>query len=58
MKSLALDSTTDSHLVRSLSLAGARCQLVVAKTALILWANVALKRHDAVLAKVKDSISF
>ena len=24
----------------------------------MLWANLVLKRHDAVLVKVKDSISF
>ena len=31
---------------------------MVTKTALTLWTNVVLKRRDAVLAKVKDSISF
>ena len=30
----------------------------MAKTASTLWANLVLKRRDAVLAKVKDSISF
>ena len=58
MKSLALKSTTDAYLVRRLSLAGARCQLLVTKTASTLWANVVLKRRDVVWAKVKDSISF
>ena len=52
MKSLSLKSTNDARFVRRLSLAGARCQLLVAKTTLTL------KRCDAVLTKVKDSISF
>ena len=58
MKSLALQSTKDSHLVRFLSLADARCHLLVAKTASTLWAKLVLKRRDTVLAHVKDSISF
>ena len=58
MKSLSLKSTNDTQLVRRLSLAGARCQLLVAKTASTLWANIILKCWDAVLAKVKDSMSF
>ena len=58
MKSLALKSTTDSLLVCHLSLAGTICQLLVAKTASTLWANIVLKRRDTVLAKVKDSFSF
>ena len=40
------------------SSASARCQLLVAKTASTLWANLILKRRDTVLAKVKDSMSF
>ena len=55
MKFLPLKSTNDACLVCCLSLAGARCQLLVAKTASTLWANVIFKCHDAVLAKVKDS---
>ena len=58
MKSLSLKSTSDARLVCSLSLAGGRCQLLVAKTTSTLLANVILKRCDAVLAKVKDSMSF
>ena len=58
MKSLALKSTDSSWFVRRLSLARARCQLLVAKMATTLWANIILKRRDAVLAKVKDSMSF
>ena len=58
MKSLALQSTKDSRLVHRLSLAGTRCQLLVAKTASTLWANVVLKRRDAVLAKVKDFVGY
>ena len=58
MKSSLLKSTDDVHLVRHLSLAGARCQLLVAKTASTLWADVVLKCRGAVLAKVKDSMSF
>ena len=58
MRSLAWKSTDDSQLVRHVSLNGARCQLLVAKTASTLWPNIILKRRDAVLAKVKDSVSF
>ena len=58
MKSLSLKSTKDAHLVCRLSLAGAKCQLLVTKMALTLWVNVILKRRDVVLGKVKDSISF
>ena len=58
MKSLALKSSSDARLVCRLSLAGARYQLLVVKMASTLWANLVLKRHDTVLAKVKDSISF
>ena len=58
MRPLALKSTDDGRLVHRLSLAGARYQLLIAKTALTLWANIILKRMDAVLAKVKDSMSF
>ena len=43
MRSLALKSTNDGRLVRRLSLAGARCQLLVAKTASTLWANISLR---------------
>ena len=45
-------------LIRRLSLAGTRCQLLVVKTASTLWANFILKRRGGVLAKLKDSISF
>ena len=55
MKSLALQSSSDTRLVHRLSLAGARCQLLVAKKASTLWANLVLKSSDTVLAKVKDS---
>ena len=58
MKSLALKSTDDARLVHRWLLAGARCHLLVAKMASTLWANVILKQRDAVLAKVKDSVSF
>ena len=58
MKSLALKYSSDACLIRRLSLAGARCQFLVAKTASTLWANLVLKKCDTVLAKVKDSISF
>ena len=56
MKCLSLKSTDDACLVFRLSLAGARCQLLVAKTTSTLWANVVLKCRDAVLAKVKDFV--
>ena len=55
---LALKPTDDARLVRRLLLAGARCQLLVAKTTSTLWANLMLKRRDVVLAKVKDAVSF
>ena len=58
MKSLSLRSTNDSRLVCCLSQAGARCHLLVAKTTSTLWGNVILKCRDAVLAKVKNSMSF
>ena len=58
MKSLALKSSSNACLVCCLSLAGTRCQLLVVKTALTLWANFVLKRYNAVLAKVKASLSF
>ena len=58
MKSLSLKSTDDTRLLRRFSMATARCQLLVVKTASTLWANVILKRRDAVLAKVKDAMSF
>ena len=40
---------------KRLCVAVARCQLLVAKTASIVWVNVVLKRRDAVRTKVKDS---
>ena len=43
MKSLGLQSSMDTRLVCHLSLAGIRCQLLAAKTAFTLWANLALK---------------
>ena len=58
VKSLALQSSGDSCLVLRLSLAGGRCQLLVAKTTSTLWADIVLKWHDAMLVKVKDTISF
>ena len=58
MKSLSLKSADDARHVCHLSLARAGCQLLVAKTASTLWANVILKHQDALLAKVKDSMSF
>ena len=58
MRSLALKFTNDGRLVRCLTLAGTRCQLLIAKTASTLWANIILKMKDMVVAKVKDSVSF
>ena len=58
MRSLAQESTDDDCLVRHVSLAGAIHQLLVAKTALTLWASIILKRGNAVLAKAKDYMSF
>ena len=57
-KSMALRSSGDTRMLKCLFVAGARCQLLVAKTASSIWANLILKRRDAVLTKVKDSISF
>ena len=56
LRSLAMKSIDDGWLVLRMSLAGARCQFLVAKTASTLWANIILKRRDAVLANVKDSM--
>ena len=56
MRSLVLKSTDDGRLICSVSLAGARCQLLVVKTASIVRAKIILKRRDALLAKVKDFV--
>ena len=45
-------------MLKRLFVAGARCQLLVANMASIVWANLILKMRDAVLTKVKDSIPF
>ena len=58
LESLCLQSSSDSRLNRHLSLAGSRWQLLVAKMTSTVWANIILTRHDAVLVKVKDSVSF
>ena len=57
MKLTAFKFFSEAQLVRRLSLAGAQCQLLVAKTASTVWANVVLKCRDTVLVEVKDSIS-
>ena len=41
--------------VKRLCIAGTRCQLFVLKTVSTVWANLTLKRWDAVLVKMKDS---
>ena len=43
--------------VKAAFFAGARCQLLVVKTVSTMCANLVLKQWDAVLTKVKDSIS-
>ena len=50
---MVLLSSHDHHKVK----AATRCQLLVAKTASTMWANLILKCRDAVLDKVKDYIS-
>ena len=57
-KSMISRSSNEVRLLKQLFVAGARCQLLVAKMASSVWANLVLKRRDAVLTKVKDSISF
>ena len=57
-RSMALSSSSDHHKVKCFFVAGARCQLLVAKTVSTMWANLILKRCDAILAKVKDNILF
>ena len=54
VKSMALCSTQEVQMIKWLCMAGARCQLLVAKTTSTVWANLILKRGDAVLTKVKD----
>ena len=54
---MALNSSEDSRMVNCLFVAGSWCQLLVGEMALTLWANLILKRRDAVLTKVKDNIS-
>ena len=58
VKSMALKSAQEVQLIKQLCIAGADCQMLVAKTASTVWANLILKRQDAVLTKVKDSESF
>ena len=46
------------HKLKRLFVAGAHCQLLMAKTDSTFWANVLLKCQDAVLGKVNDNMSF
>ena len=57
LKSMAFKSSSDARLVCRLSLAGARCQLLVAKMASTLWANLVLKQHDAASSSSSSSSS-
>ena len=57
-KSLAVRDTTESSMVKCFFVAGARTQLLGAKTAFTIWANALFKCRDVVLGKVKDNISF
>ena len=45
-------------MLKRLCASGARCQLLVVKTVSTVWANLVLKQRDAILTKVKESISF
>ena len=56
-RSMPLSSSCDHHKVKRFFVAGSKCQLLVAETALTIWANLIRKCHDAVHAKVKDNIS-
>ena len=58
MKFLAHKSYGGACLIRCLSLAGTRCQILLPKTDSTLWASRLLNGHNAVLVKVKYSISF
>ena len=57
-KSMAVYGLEDPCRLKCLFVAGVYCQLLVAKTALPIWANLLLKHQDAVLGKIKDDISF
>ena len=57
-KSLALCSSSYTDMVNCPFVVGARCQLLVAKTASTSWVNVLLKRLDAFLGKLKGNIRF
>ena len=53
----ALHGLFESKKLKHLFVAGARCQLLVAKMASTMWANH-LKCHDAVLGKLQDNLFF
>ena len=55
---MAHSSSWDSQKFKHLFVTDTRCQLLVAKTALTMWANLLLKHSNTVLAKIKDNISF
>ena len=57
-KSMALWFPEEVKMLKWLFVAGARCRLLVATTASTVWSNLVLKRRDAILTKVKGSISF
>ena len=50
-RSMALSSSRDAYKVRHLFAAEAHCQLLVTKTASTVWANLLLKRYNAVWPK-------
>ena len=58
VKSMALRFSQEVRMLKQLCIAGARCQLLVEKTVSTVWVNLVLKWRDAVIMKVKDSISF
>ena len=56
-KSLAMHDISERAKVQFPFVACARSQLLVAKTASTIWANLVLMCHSTVLEKVKDNIS-
>ena len=55
-KSMALWSSVEVRMLKRLFVVGTRCQLLVAKTASTMFTSLVLKRCDAILTKVKDSL--
>ena len=57
-KSLAMHDTSERAEVQCLFITGVRMQLSDGMITSIVWTDLMLKHHNAVLQKVKDNISF